>query len=537
MINGADWLQRFPTDIRNQAASLIAALEQSSDLVTAKALIDLVAHQMPDLAIELALTLLSPISPLQAALTAGELCVAINALDPAHDLAVQALDTVPDDPDAWGLMARVLWRKDWKSAAASAITRAVRAGYDFSALEPIELKLIALAAVGESDARLAQIVRPCALLGPFSRSTAGKSDVIISRLLEAHLQSFERDPPQIPGAKLAQGLSSSSGLRVLLVQNEFIGGDQNRIRNDVADIFANSALAFGMDVHRSAAAHLLLHDDQNARSDNEFVRGLSLLQFEIETLQPNLILMDGNFIGRDRTLTPNYFTGPGRGNYRLVVTIPDLYDAQPNNLFDYWGACADAVVYFNQRTTHVATTQHRDKGFYWPGLPFDPAMLAHDSQQQLVHDFCLIGSNGRSRDLYARILQDMGFGGFYRLHRRSNAQAVSVEAYRRELAAARLVFNNGFNSNTESIVTGRVFEAIYSGAVLLEESGSDIDQLFAPFVHYIPIAGVHQLMHFADFMIRHDDERSQIAKRAKDFAARHYAGKYFWSALLNKLGF
>jgi hypothetical protein len=163
-------------------------------------------------------------------------------------------------------------------------------------------------------------------------------------------------------------------------------------------------------------------------------------------------------------------------------------------------------------------------------------MFSFDPQPVRAHDICLIGSDGRSRDLYARILQDMGFGGFYRLHNRTTINALTTEAYRREMASARLVFNNGFNSNTESIVTGRAFEAIYSGAVLLEESGSDINQLFAPFVHYIPVAGVHQLMHFAGFMIRHEAERLKMASRAKDFALRRYAGPYFWTALLNQLG-
>ena len=532
MINGADWLGRFPIDIRNQAAPLMAAFEAAPDLPSAHALINLIAPRWPDLAIELALTLLSPLSPRQAFLTAGELCLGMQAPDAALDMARQALDTVPDDPDAWALMARALWIQNSQSAAASAITRAVQAGFDFSTLESAELKLIALEAAGEKDARFAQIMRPCALLGPFSRSGAGQADAVISHLLDTHQRSFERDQKWTP----AQRRSARTGVRVFLIQNEFIAGDQSRIRNDIADVFVDSASAIGMEVHRSKAAPFLLYDDRNIRSGEEFLHGLSLLQSEIAAVQPDLVLMDGNFMGGPRTLRPEHFRTFGRDQYRLGVIIPDLYDAQPNNLFDYWGECADAVIYFNQRTTHVAAAHHRAKGFYWPGLPFDPGMFAYDPKRIRDHDFCIIGTNGRWRDLYVRILQDMGFGGFYRLHHRSAGEALTTQAYRRELAKARLVFNNGYNSSTESIVTGRVFEAIYSGAVLIEEAGSDINRIFAPFVHYMPVAGAHQLMHCADYMIRHEDRRREMSERAHDFASRHYAGPFFWSALLDQLG-
>lgn len=91
-----------------------------------------------------------------------------------------------------------------------------------------------------------------------------------------------------------------------------------------------------------------------------------------------------------------------------------------------------------------------------------------------------------------------------------------------------MVFSNGIISNNLRIVTARVFETIWSGALLFEESGSDADKFLVPFVHYVPFANAHQLVAFAQFFGKHEDRRRAIADRGKAHLDTHFAPDIFW---------
>ncbi len=263
--------------------------------------------------------------------------------------------------------------------------------------------------------------------------------------------------------------------------------------------------------------------------------GTAILDREIDKIRPDIVLMDGNFMGHPGTIEPAFFSNRAQRGLKLVVTIPDLYDRKAN-VFDYWAGEADLLVYLNRRTSHVESSPFADKALYWPGLPFEAEMFAPLVDGEKAIDLCMIGSLNRGREYYAKLMEGLGFPGFYLIHDRSSGQALSVEDYRRRMAQSKMIFNNGVISTNQRIVTARVFEIIYSGAVLLEESGSDLDGLYLPWVHYLPFANIHQFAALCQYMQRHDDQRQAMTQRALAWTKTHFPGRYFWNSLLHRLG-
>jgi hypothetical protein len=150
-------------------------------------------------------------------------------------------------------------------------------------------------------------------------------------------------------------------------------------------------------------------------------------------------------------------------------------------------------------------------------------------------DLCVIGSLNRGREFYAKIMEGSGFPGLYLVHDRSSAKALSVSDYRAHLCRSRMVFNNGTITANQRILTGRAFETIYSGALLLEESGNDLDQLYLPWVHYLPFANVHQLTALAQYVQVREDIRQAITERALAWTRTYFAPADFWRHLRARL--
>jgi hypothetical protein len=534
MIN-RDWIMRIAPDKRGQAAPLLMRLIDQPVLEDAHALLGLVIDDA-ELGFDLIENCLGVLAPLDAALAGVRLAMSIGQFDRAADFARSAIHLAPENGTAWFYLSAALCDQGQTGIAQMAMLRAIRSGYEHSGPWRADLFSLMIQALGEDQPRVAEIMKPCPLFGRMQQTLDSRTAALIKTCLDTNLDRFDRGllaPPTLIPA-LPDDLTIK-GQTILMVQNEFIHGSQANIRNDIADIYVDSAKHHGFRIIRSQAADQILHDPHLSRSPEVLRAGLARLDVEIEQVKPDIVMMDGNFLGHARTIEPAYFTArPSRG-FKLVITIPDLYDRKPN-VFDYWAGVADVVVHFNRRTSHVEASSHLAKALHWPGLPFEAHMFKPYAGADKTIDLCMLGSLNRGREYYARLMQGLGFPGYYLIHDRSGGQALSVEDYRARFAQAKLIFNNGTITPNQRIVTGRVFEAIYSRAVLLEESGSDVEQLYHPWVHYLPFANIHQFAALCQFMQHHEDRRQAMAQRALAWTHTHFAGRFFWASLLARLG-
>ncbi len=83
-----------------------------------------------------------------------------------------------------------------------------------------------------------------------------------------------------------------------------------------------------------------------------------------------------------------------------------------------------------------------------------------------------------------------------------------------------------------SQLKGRVFEAMFCGAMLLEEENFETARLFEPFVDYVPFRNTNDLIEKIEYYLKYEDEREKIARNGSQKAYERYSGTAFWKRIL-----
>ena len=464
------------------------------------------------------------------AIVAAFRCISFEMFQDALVYARCALNRSPasDQRLAWLAMATALQRLGHVSPARITMVRAIAAKLELKRVQDFDLVMLYHAALGEAYPRYEELTKPCPLLGTAGVTLDPKTEAIISASLDAHLLAFETQPyvPDLipaPGPEMPE-----STIKVLTVFG--VAGPEDHI-HDIPDCFEFSGAKLAFEMRRFPRSADLLYDHPRARPAELVAEAKTLLFSMIDDYAPDLVLLDGNFVGHAGTVQNHDF--PTERAYKLVVTISDLIDAEPNK-FDYWGPAADLIVYVNQRTSLVQSSPYAHKGFYWPCHPFDEDQFPAAPEVEKNINLSIIGTNQRTRDLFALCAYRLDLPGFYFIHG-GKSSALKTPVYRQKLAASRMIVNNGKVTANQWVVTGRVFEAAFSRAVLLEELGNDIDRLFVPWVHYLPFSNVHQLLILVQYMMQHDDRRQAMADRAQAWARQHFPSAKFWASLRARL--
>ena len=100
---------------------------------------------------------------------------------------------------------------------------------------------------------------------------------------------------------------------------------------------------------------------------------------------------------------------------------------------------------------------------------------------------------------------------------------------------SRIIFNNGLISSKDHGLNLRIFEAINSGAVLLQQDFNQMHDYFVPYVHYAPFNNVHEMVSTAQFLLKNDTIANSITTAAMKWYNQRYSGKLFWDKIINTL--
>jgi hypothetical protein len=531
-----DWLSRFPAAAHDAAAPLIRIYETAPSMECVLNLIRIAcAHGAIDLGVALAREAGAPCAPLAALLTEAELHTLAGRPADAVDAARKAVLLAPDAGQAWCALAVALDGAGDEGAAVSAMIRAKNAGYAYTG-GPYPLLMLWLQACGDFNPRIAEILKPCPLLGRASEHLDARTEAVIESLLDAHTRAFELNPPHLPWLPRPAPSEPARRLKILLLHSDPVSNSQNNSHDDNIDYFGASAMKLGHEFRVAAGSELVMMNRVGQkRTRAELAEGLRLLNAEIAEFKPDLVISDGNFAHDETTLRPADLADRAARGFRWVVAMSDLYEKDDGfDAFESWND-ADCILHFNRRTILHIANRHAAKSFYWPVVPFEPSEFTPRPHEARDKNFTIVGYGARGREIFAAIV-----GGHLpahiQIHDKSKDLALPMPKYRALLGQSRMVFSNGIISNNLRIVTARVFETIWSGALLFEESGSDADKFLVPFVHYVPFANAHQLVAFAQFFGKHEDRRRAIADRGKAHLDTHFAPGIFWGNLRAHLG-
>jgi len=450
----------------------------------------------------------------------------------------------------WAAMSLALYGMQKNSQAIIAMSKAVNLGLLEAPLseklraaltQDLNIYLSVTQAIGEHDPRAAEISKYDPLFGSATEELTTEQERLMGSILEAKAMSWELgETPYPPYAlRFKDQPIVDKKFKIYFIAAENIDWDASKMRSDVADAIYESAIGQGHEVRWSKAsnelfAELVLRDGQ--QKDVSVLRGIGeRIKKDLEDFLPDIVLLERNLEGGKILINEYIVKTLKLKGKRLVVFIADLYDKRETNVLDFWADISDAVIYLNEKTTLQVSSKCSEVGLYWPCLPFSHEMF---HQMQKKYDINITGFNNliRSRDLFMNCFKRTNLDGHLLLHDRTQQQALKMDDYRKIMAQSRVTFNNGRLTNLQHIVTGRCLEIIYSRSLLLEESGSDMNMLFVPYVHYIPFSNAHQAIAWTQYMKKHTEQCEQMVAAAFDWAVQHYRPEILWSVLFRKLG-
>lgn len=98
----------------------------------------------------------------------------------------------------------------------------------------------------------------------------------------------------------------------------------------------------------------------------------------------------------------------------------------------------------------------------------------------------------------------------------------SYALYMRQLAEAPCSLNLSMRSDQSCIVTGRCFETIITGSLLVQEATPDMEYYFVSGEHYLPFSSLAELRAVIDFIDKNRDEADEIRRCGNAFARERY---------------
>jgi hypothetical protein len=360
--------------------------------------------------------------------------------------------------------------------------------------------------------------RLAAMIGPCRPPSVAVTDAIAR--IEAGLAAPAAPPLPLPGADLEADAAS-----VLYVGASTNGG-REVFPNDLADHFRATAAAAGgrLDLWLDDA----LGKPMEVRApDTAIAARIDALDAHLGAARPDIVLLDccwsptGRGLNRD-----NVAALKRRHGFRLIALFRDAL-AAARTLMEYWAEIADAVLLFDPHSPVIPSLPGRCTAIPVPALrpPFAPG--TNHGGLLFVGG---LAQTHRVMLLAALTQQPIGLSlliGSERL-RRSGTPA----DYAARLGEAGAVLNVATHDQAECLVTGRVWESIACGAVLLEQAGSGAAAFFTPWRHFLPWHHQGDIVALALALEERDDLRRAVAAEALGFACAHYGPHRVWRAVL-----
>ena len=307
--------------------------------------------------------------------------------------------------------------------------------------------------------------------------------------------------------------------------------DHDSLPNDLADHFGATAAAAGVNLRLYFDRALTVPDDFQG-DDREVARRLEAFAAVLRQAPPDVLLIDCVSFFPGKGLNPD-MAGElkARLGFRLVCVFRDAHSHAVRDL-DRWLPVADTVVTFDPSSPVLdpARAPLNRKVLITP-VPSDHGPFLDRCRRDLGLTF--VGSvkhPGRAMPLSVLLSEDLDVTGIFGPRRA--VEVPDTRAYARLLNRSRAVLNISCHGPGIYLVTGRVWETIAAGALLVEQDNPATARFFTPYRHYLPWETVADLVQIGRFVQKRPDQAARIADEAHAWAEQHYNGRRFWAAVL-----
>ena len=294
-----------------------------------------------------------------------------------------------------------------------------------------------------------------------------------------------------------------SGLSVMIVgpsrTNRFFP-------NDCVEQYVATGVECGLSV-RAYADDVIGYSSGVRCSDADARKHLRDFALAVEDERPDVLMLDCGFASNPRTITPAFINDlRQRYGCRVICLMRDcLHDNVA--ITEEWITVADTLVVGDPTAAIHAEkySKHRATVLTLPTIPTERA-LYHVDEAPRDLPLTFIGSiNHPSRPMVLSALMNAGiaFEAIYGDQRRDRTS--TKEGYVAFLRRSRATINISVHSETERLVTARVWQAIACGTVLVEQENAGSAAFFVPYLHYLPWNSVADIIQIARFLEKNDD--------------------------------
>lgn len=401
------------------------------------------------------------------------------------------------------------------------------------------LRMFALQCAALAGERHRAILDPCAFLGFASGDLPDKDEALIAATLTISRQAAQRAAQPRCAEVFARGanLHKREDLkqkRILIACTKYIGCNSENNESDFYYHYFNSAKALGLDVRFFAADDIMYGlTAAEGFSPERFARRAAELRNAVVADGVELVLIPADYLANPRSIGPDFWCSiRNETGCKIVGFMPDAY--APEDCFAEWGDVCDLLIASDINNANYLNSPYKHKTLYVHcPLPLNEKDFA-DGEKDV--DFSFVGKTHRGRDLY---LYAAGCAGVSTAivdsaSRRPDGgrHFQDVAAYIDFIRRSRSTFTNGYVSPYKNIITSRCSEAILARSLLFVETGSPIDDFLTPFIHYVPVANVHQFFRFLQYFKKYPQEAERIVAAAADFYQQHYAMEKYWGTIL-----
>lgn len=361
------------------------------------------------------------------------------------------------------------------------------------------------------------------ILGQFEGSISPYDATVENRILLQIESAFALPDDQLAVMPQWTGDKPPKGLRVM-----FLSFGDRDLPNDIAWHMAQSARLAGVDLSLYLDSAVMLACDFRGHDDDVEGR-IAAMADTIRRDRPHVVIMDNCHPVTYRGLNPAVMgTLKQEIGFRLVSLMRDSHP-HTAGIIAAWKPICDSVVLFDPCSPFLDDDPERK-------LIVIPVMAMHQQVRHGVHPgygLMFMGSTnflGRQALLAVLHTEDVEFNAITGEARARLAP--NMEAYMDLLGQARAVLNIAAHSPEDFLVTGRVWETISIGGLLVEQSNPATDRFFTPFRHYLPWRTLEDIVHLDHFIRDHPDQASRIAREARSWAIQHYGAEQCWDTIL-----
>lgn len=329
-------------------------------------------------------------------------------------------------------------------------------------------------------------------------------------------------------------------LKVLFIMDDF---NQLLVEDRLGPIFENEVPIFWKASARRAGHRVLEIDATRFSYDHPKYTGLEHLPdfdaaMKLATdMAPDLIVVDANYPPMDpEVVRSGYLKLKAATQARIVGFVGDDHGENNESKCEFWSSICDRLLTFERVSQRAPKIREKMLRI------FNTIGVDRPAVQRDISRTYFSGTARPDRIAYVAALADAGVPLTQSMKSRADQEAFTFETYISNLSSHGFVVNSGRRSwfptqkhGVPTIITGRVFEIFYFGAVLLERRGAHTPDFFIPGTHYLEFSTPEELVDQVNAMLINLDAAREVARSGQDFYGRYYGPRNFWNLLLNTL--